>query len=112
MQRDPVNSANDAKTYAQSGNIQQAIVSLADAVQGIAEYQRYIRNDQLKIKRALNISVTFGRPRERVPIPRGRLSLSRQASPGAGVRTPPTEIGFMDSSGVSAGMLMLISDSP
>ncbi|OSG90792.1 hypothetical protein AL0124_1678 [Bifidobacterium adolescentis] len=56
MQRDPVNSANDAKTYAQSGNIQQAIVSLADAVQGIAEYQRYIRNDQLKIKRALNIS--------------------------------------------------------
>lgn len=56
MKRDPVNSANDAKTYAQSGNIQQAIVSLADAVQGIAEYQRYIRNDQLKIKRALNIS--------------------------------------------------------
>ena len=56
MQRDPVNSANDAKTYAQSGNIQQAIVSLADAVQGIAEYQRYIRNDQLKIKCALNIS--------------------------------------------------------
>ena len=46
MQRDPVNSANDAKAYAQSGNIQQAI----------AEYQRYIRNDQLKIKRALNIS--------------------------------------------------------
>ena len=34
----------------------QPIVSLADAVQGIAEYQRYIRNDQLKIKRALNIS--------------------------------------------------------
>ena len=61
MQRDPVNSANDAKAYAQSGNIQQAIVSLADAVQGIAEYQRYIRNDQ-----------------------------------------------FVDSSGVSAGILMLI----
>lgn len=67
MQRDPVNSANDAKAYAQSGNIQQAIVSLADAVQGIAGCRR---------------------------------------------SNSSTEIGFVDSSGVSAGILMLISDSP
>lgn len=55
MERDPIDSANDAKTYARAGDMGRAIASLADAVQGIAEYQRYIRNDQLKIKRRLGI---------------------------------------------------------
>lgn len=55
MQRDPIDSAKDAREAAQFGHTQRALVALADAVQGIAEYQRYIRNDQLKIKKALNI---------------------------------------------------------
>ena len=55
MERDPIDSANDAKTYARAGDMARAIASLADAVQGIAEYQRYIMNDQLNIKRRLGI---------------------------------------------------------
>lgn len=37
MERDPIDSANDAKTYARAGDTARAIASLADAVQGIAD---------------------------------------------------------------------------
>lgn len=56
MQKDPITAADDAKTYARSGNEKEALISLADAIQGIAEYQRYIRNDQLRIRKALGLS--------------------------------------------------------
>ena len=55
MERDPIDSANDAKTYARAGDMARAIASLADAVQGIAAYQRYISKDQLKNKRRLGL---------------------------------------------------------
>ena len=56
MRREPVDSAKDARDAAERNDLQASLVALADAVQGIAEYQRYIRNDQLKIKEAMNIS--------------------------------------------------------
>lgn len=56
MRREPVDSAKDARDEAEKYDIQASLVALADAVLGIAEYQSYIRNDQLKIKKALNIS--------------------------------------------------------
>lgn len=37
MERDPIDSANDAKTYARAGDTARAIASLADTVQGIAD---------------------------------------------------------------------------
>lgn len=56
MEREPVDSAKDAKTYATRGDINHAVIALADAIEGIALYQWQIRADLVKVKRALNIS--------------------------------------------------------
>lgn len=55
MNREPANSAKDAKLFATAGNTNQAIAALADAILGIAEYQWTVRRDLAAIKRALNI---------------------------------------------------------
>ncbi len=55
MRREPIDSANDAKLSATRGDINQAIVALADAIAGIAFYQGQIKSDLAKIKQTLNI---------------------------------------------------------
>lgn len=55
MQKDPIQSAEDARNWATLGKTDQAIAALADAVQGIAEYQRYIRHDQQRIMKAMGL---------------------------------------------------------
>lgn len=54
--REPIDSAEDAKTYAGMGDTNRALVALADAIEGIAFYQGQIRSDLEKIKRAMGIS--------------------------------------------------------
>lgn len=56
MEREPIDSAQDAKLAAMRGDTGKALIALADAIQGLAEYQASIRSDLAKIKRALNVS--------------------------------------------------------
>lgn len=55
MDREPVDSAKDAKLAAMRGDENKALTAMADAIQGIAEYQRYVRSDLAAIKKALHI---------------------------------------------------------
>lgn len=54
--REPIDSAQDAKLAAMRGDANKSLVALADAIYGIAEYQTYIRSDLAKIKRSMGIS--------------------------------------------------------
>lgn len=54
--REPIDSARDAKNSARIGNVSLAVSQLADALEGLAYYQASIQSDIRKIKRALHIS--------------------------------------------------------
>ncbi|WP_445341232.1 hypothetical protein [Bifidobacterium sp. ESL0820] len=56
MQKEPWDAAKDAQNAAQRKDIQQCLIELSTAVEGIAEYQWYINHYLKEITRNMNIS--------------------------------------------------------